>query len=75
VALCCAAHHTTQVADSQSLCLAGRDFDAAVCRLGLMFADPLLLALSEIREALRPGGRFSALVFGEPVRNPYDEVV
>jgi ubiquinone/menaquinone biosynthesis C-methylase UbiE len=61
---------TTQVADAQSLGLAGSDFDAAVCRLGLMFCRSPLLALSEIREALRPGGRFSALVFGEPVRNP-----
>ena len=61
---------TTQVADAQSLGLAGADFDAAVCRLGLMFCCSPLVALTEIRAALRPGGRFSALVFGEPVRNP-----
>lgn len=60
---------TTQVTDAQSLGLAGADFDAAVCRLGLMFCRSPLLALTEIRAALRPGGRFSALVFGEPVRN------
>lgn len=61
---------TTQVADAESLGFAGSDFDAAVCRLGLMFCRSPLVALTEIRAALRPGGRFSALVFGEPVRNP-----
>jgi ubiquinone/menaquinone biosynthesis C-methylase UbiE len=61
---------STQVADAQSLGLAGADFDAAVCRLGLMFCRSPLAALCEIRAALKPGGRFSALVFGPPERNP-----
>ncbi len=61
---------STQVADAQSLGLAGADFDAAVCRLGLMFCHSPLTALSEIRAALRPLGRFSALVFGPPEHNP-----
>ncbi len=60
----------TQVLDAQSLRLAGTDFDAAVCRLGLMFCHSPLKALSEIRAALRPLGRFSALVFGPPEHNP-----
>lgn len=61
---------STQVADAQSLGLAGADFDAAVCRLGLMFCRSPLVALTEIRAALIPKGLFSALVFGEPPRNP-----
>ncbi len=61
---------STQVADAQSLGLAGSGFDAAVCRLGLMFCRSPLLALREIRAALKPHGRFSALVFGSPQRNP-----
>jgi ubiquinone/menaquinone biosynthesis C-methylase UbiE len=61
---------STQVADAQSLGLAGADFDAAVCRLGLMFCSAPLSALREIRTALRPQGRFSALVFGPPECNP-----
>jgi SAM-dependent methyltransferase len=61
---------STQVADAQSLGLAGADFDAAVCRMGLMFCSSPLAAMSEIRAALRPQGRFSALVFGPPERNP-----
>jgi SAM-dependent methyltransferase len=61
---------TTQVADAQMLGLEGRGFDAAVCRLGLMFCDAPLNALKQARAALRPGGRFSALVFSMPQRNP-----
>ena len=61
---------STQVADAQSLGLAGANFDAAVSRLGLMFCPTPLAALSEIRAALRPQGRFSALVFGRPEHNP-----
>jgi SAM-dependent methyltransferase len=61
---------TTQIADAQSLGLAGSDFDAAVCRLGLMFCRSPLLALTQIRAALRPGGSFSAVVFSESANNP-----
>ena len=61
---------TTQVADAQSPDLAGAGFDAAVCRLGLMFCRSPLAALQGIRVALKPQGRFSALVFGRPAHNP-----
>lgn len=61
---------STQVADAQALGLGGADFDAAVSRLGLMFCHTPLAALNEIRVALRPQGRFSALVFGRPEHNP-----
>jgi ubiquinone/menaquinone biosynthesis C-methylase UbiE len=60
----------TRVADAQSLSLAGADFDAAVCRLGLMFCTEPARAFAEIYAALKPGGRFSALVFGAPASNP-----
>ena len=61
---------STRVADAQSLDLAGADFDAAVCRLGLMFCRTPLAALRGIRAALRPQGRLSVLVFGRPQHNP-----
>lgn len=61
---------STLVADAQSLGLAGADYDAAVSRLGLMFCRTPLAALNEIRLALRPQGRLSALVFGRPEHNP-----
>ena len=61
---------STRVADAQSFDLAGADFDAAVCRLGLMFCRSPLSALRGIRALLRPQGRLSALVFGRPQHNP-----
>jgi SAM-dependent methyltransferase len=60
----------TRVADAQSLNLKGANFDAAVCRLGLMFCSEPARALQEIYAALKPGGRFSAIVFGAPDQNP-----
>ena len=60
----------TRVADAQSLGLDGADFDAAVSRLGLMFCNQPCAALSSARAALKPGGRFSALVFSGPQSNP-----
>lgn len=60
----------TRVADAQALGLAGAGFDAAVSRLGLMFCTEPLEALTAARQALKPGGRFSALVFSQPQHNP-----
>jgi ubiquinone/menaquinone biosynthesis C-methylase UbiE len=59
-----------EVADAQALDMAGQDFDAAVCRLGLMFCTEPLIALQQIHQALRPGGRLAALVFASPAANP-----
>jgi ubiquinone/menaquinone biosynthesis C-methylase UbiE len=58
------------VADAQALGMAGANFDAAICRLGWMFCPSPLTALREVRQALRPGGRWSALVFSTPEANP-----
>jgi len=60
----------TRVADAEALGLGGAGLDAAVCRLGLMFCRAPLAALAGARAALRPGGRFSALVFSGPQHNP-----
>lgn len=60
----------THVADAQSLGLDGADFDAAVSRLGLMFCNQPLVALSSALAALKPGGRLSVLVFSGPQSNP-----
>jgi ubiquinone/menaquinone biosynthesis C-methylase UbiE len=59
-----------QVADAQTLGMAGANFDATICRLGLMFCPSPLTALRAMRQALRPGGRFCALVFSTPAANP-----
>lgn len=59
-----------QVADAQALGLEGANFDAAICRLGLMFCTAPGRALREVRQALRPGGHFAGLVFSGPEANP-----
>lgn len=61
---------STQVADAQALEMAGANFDAAVCRLGLMFCSNPALALTQARIALKPAGRYSAVVFSAPQQNP-----
>ena len=59
---------TTQVADAEALPLAGAEFDAefdaAVCRLGLMFCTRPQAALAGLHAALRPGGRLGVATFG-----------
>ncbi|MCC7325675.1 MAG: class I SAM-dependent methyltransferase [Burkholderiales bacterium] len=60
----------TRVADGESLPVDSADFDAAVCRLGLMlFPDPLQ-GLRELHRATRGGGRACTMVFSRPDRNP-----
>jgi SAM-dependent methyltransferase len=59
------------VADAARLDADPGAFDAAICRLGLMFLPDVHEALRGIRSALRPGGRLSAIVYGEPEHNPF----
>ena len=60
----------TSVADAQATGLRDANFDAVVCRLGLMFCTVPLDALTGAYAALKPGGRLSALVFSQPQNNP-----
>lgn len=46
-------------------------FDASICRLGLMLFPSPRNALGAVRRALKPGARFSALVFTSPASNPF----
>jgi ubiquinone/menaquinone biosynthesis C-methylase UbiE len=46
-------------------------FDASICRLGLMLFPSPRKALDAVRRALKPGARFSALVFTTPANNPF----
>lgn len=59
-----------RVADAQEPLTETDVFDAAICRLGLMLMPAPLRCLSSVHAALKPGGRFSALVFAEPKDNP-----
>lgn len=60
----------TRVADGESLPVESASFDAAVCRLGLMFFPEPLRGLREMHRATRPGGGVCTLVFSRPERNP-----
>ena len=60
----------TRVADGESLPVESASFDAAVCRLGLMFFPDPLRGLRELHRALRPGGGVCTMVFSRPEKNP-----
>jgi ubiquinone/menaquinone biosynthesis C-methylase UbiE len=46
-------------------------FDAAISRVGLIYFPDQRKALAGIRRALRPGGRFAAVVYSTPEKNPF----
>jgi len=46
-------------------------FDACICRLGLMLFPNPQEALRAVRETLKSGARFAALVFSTPQANPF----
>jgi SAM-dependent methyltransferase len=60
----------TRVSDGEKLQVEDAQFDAVVCRLGLMlFGDPLQ-GLREMARVLKPGGGVCTIVFGAPQANP-----
>jgi len=59
------------VMDAEALTASDDDFDAAICRLGLMYLPDLHRGLSEIRRVVRPGGRLSAIVFTTADKSPF----
>lgn len=59
-----------RVADGEDLDVPDATFDAAVCRLGLMFFPDPLRGLREMHRALRPGGGVCTMVFSRPETNP-----
>jgi SAM-dependent methyltransferase len=61
----------TAAMDGEALDVADASFDAAISRLGLMYMPDKPRALAEARRALRPGGRYAALVFAEADRNAF----
>ena len=60
----------TLAADGETLRVEEASFDAAICRLGLMFFPDPGKGLRAIRGALKPGGRFCSMVFSAPDKNP-----
>jgi len=60
----------TAAADGENLNIGEGSFDAAVCRLGLMFFPDPGKGLREMYRALKPGGRACTMVFSTPEKNP-----
>ncbi|MFZ1881440.1 MAG: methyltransferase domain-containing protein [Gaiellaceae bacterium] len=65
------ANVATRVMDGENLEVDPESFDAVISRLGLMYLPDKARALASARAALRPGGRYAALVFAEPERNRF----
>jgi ubiquinone/menaquinone biosynthesis C-methylase UbiE len=59
-----------QETDAESLAVSERDFDAVVCRWGLMFMPDLASALTGIRGRMKPGARFATSVWSTPDKVP-----
>ncbi|MEJ6022075.1 class I SAM-dependent methyltransferase [Ramlibacter sp. PS4R-6] len=51
--------------------LPAESFDAAISRVGLIYFPDQQRALAGIRHALKPGGRFAAVVYSTPDRNAF----
>ncbi len=61
----------THVSDAQELDLEPDSFDAAICRMGLMFFPDRRKALMALRRVLKPGGKFAAVVWSAAAKNLY----
>jgi SAM-dependent methyltransferase len=61
----------TRTMDGETLDVEPGSFDVAISRLGLMYLPDKKGSLESARSALRPGGRYAAIVFAEPELNPF----
>jgi ubiquinone/menaquinone biosynthesis C-methylase UbiE len=61
---------TRTLAAEQMSELEARSFDAAIARFSLQFVGDVGRALAGVRRALKPGGRFAAVVFSAVEKNP-----
>lgn len=61
----------TQVADGENLDVPTASFDAAISRVGMIYFPDQQKALAGIRKALKPGGRFAAVVYSSPQNNRF----
>ena len=60
----------TLAVDGENMKVGESVFDAAICRLGLMFFPDAGKGLLEMYRALKPGGRACTMVFSSPDKNP-----
>ena len=60
-----------RVSDGEELDAGDGEFDAVLCRWGIMFMPEPVRCLRQARAALKPGGRIAMAVWGPPERNPF----
>ena len=65
------ANVATRVMDGESLDVADESVDTVISRVGLIYFPDQRRALSEMRRALRQGGRVSAIVYSTPERSQF----
>jgi SAM-dependent methyltransferase len=68
------ANVATRTMDGEKLEFEPGSYDAAISRLGLMYLPDKQQALASARAALRPGGRYAAIVFSEADHNRFFSV-
>ena len=61
----------TRVMDGENLEIEPESYDAALSRVGLIYFPDQHRALTGIRRALRPGGKFAAIVYTTPDKNGF----
>ena len=61
----------TRVMDGEALDVEPASFDAAISRVGLIYFPDQQRALKGILRALKPGGRFAAIVYSTPQNNGF----
>jgi SAM-dependent methyltransferase len=61
----------TRVMDGEALEVEPETYDAAICRLGLIYLPDRDAAIDGMRRALRPGGRAAAIVYSTADRNGF----
>jgi SAM-dependent methyltransferase len=62
---------TTREVDGEELAVEAGSFDAVISRVGLIYFPDQQAALRGMRDALRPGGRISAVVYSTAERNGF----
>jgi SAM-dependent methyltransferase len=65
---------STKELDGENLALTPNSFDAVISRVGLIYFPDQHAALTGMRDALRPGGRISAVVYSTADRNGFFSV-
>ncbi len=64
-------YETEMCGDEASLPFAGGQFDAVVCRFGVMFFPDMPAGTRELARVLKPGGRVALAAWAEPAKNPW----